>query len=341
MISLQGMKNLAAAINENKTLTHLDINYNRTLGNELDVYNNRIRDEGFRILAEALVVNESIYWLELDYKSIRDDYIVQSLVSSLTENLASTKKIDLHGLINEYYNHAVIEAYEYNMLYEAAKQSTVIEELDLSYNHIPMKDGKLADIIAHNKSIRVLNLSYLKSNINKGIELLSKALKKNETLQHIYLDGNELSDEGIKCLADVIKVNKTLKKMSLNDNDISDEGIKIMADAMKVNTTIHELCLSDNGFSEEEARGACTLLANESLEVHLTTLEHSYQCKSKCSNPYCYLMKSQLHSGKANTLLKIHSKVCRNVNCPIPQCSYMKENEKRYDIVSALNRRIK
>ena len=64
MISLQGMKNLAAAIKENNMLTHLYLANNKIGGEGRAKIIYRF-DEGARSLADALVVNESIFWLDM------------------------------------------------------------------------------------------------------------------------------------------------------------------------------------------------------------------------------------------------------------------------------------
>ena len=145
---------------------------------------------------------------------------------------------------------------------------------------------------------------------------LADALEVNKTIQELYLNNNRNgSTHGesklhIESLAEALKENKSLQKLCLADNNIGiddweydDESrwcdgmgqVDMLSEALKVNTTIHELNLS-NGMSEEAVRGACTLFENESLQWHVSLVEHSSQCTAdECSHPKCNEMKEYIN----------------------------------------------
>jgi len=218
MISLQGVKNLAAAIKENETLTHVYIKGSNIRGDE---QRSIFGVEGARSLADALVINESIYWLDIAFGSrFSDDSIVQSLVTSLTENLAKKKIINLRRVGLGYDDDG-----ELGMVYNVIEHSTVLDDLDLSYNSLTLDDGKLADAIAQSNTIRKLDLSHNLIN-EEGMDELADALEVNETIQELYLNNNDNGADHkesklhIESLAEALKENKSLKKLCLADNNI-------------------------------------------------------------------------------------------------------------------------
>ena len=77
---------------------------------------------------------------------------------------------------------------------------------------------------------------------------MAEALKQNNKLEKVFLDGNNIGDEGAKSLAHALMANHTLQRidLDLDANNISNKGVKFLAEALKVNTTLEEIYLDDN-----------------------------------------------------------------------------------------------
>ena len=107
---------------------------------------------------------------------------------------------------------------------------------------------------------RTLQRLYLDNNqiSDEGATALAQAMKGNTTMQELYLGHNQISDEGATALAQALKGNTTLQQLYLGSNQISDEGATALANAMKGNTTLQQLSLYNNQISDEGA----TALAN-------------------------------------------------------------------------------
>jgi len=107
-----------------------------------------------------------------------------------------------------------------DVLIQVIEQSTVLVALSLSDNQLTLSDGKLANAIAKNKSIKRLDLFNNKIS-HQGIKHLADALKQNNTpLKELYLGCNNIGDEGSKYLADMLAINKTLQEIDLSHNSI-------------------------------------------------------------------------------------------------------------------------
>lgn len=97
-----------------------------------------------------------------------------------------------------------------DILYKVVEQSIFLERLYLSDNNkLTLADGKLANAIAKNTTIKVLHLSNIKIS-DEGIKHLTDALEENYTLTHLSLGNNNIGDEGAKYIAEMLSVNNTL-----------------------------------------------------------------------------------------------------------------------------------
>ena len=148
-----------------------------------------------------------------------------------------------------------------HVLYQVIEQSTVLEDLWLEGNNLTLDDGKLANAIAKNTTLKKLYI--YNNNIGpEGIKLLADALKKNHTniLQGLYLYDNIIGDEGAKYIAKMLADNKTLQKIGLNDNNISDKGAQSLATSLLENTSLHTIDLGTNSIGDKGAQSIATSL---------------------------------------------------------------------------------
>ena len=63
----------------------------------------------------------------------------------------------------------------------------------------------------------------LSNNNITDVQSIGEGLKTNNTLTHLYLDNNNITDDsGIQSIIDGLKTNNTLKKLHLRNNQLSD-----------------------------------------------------------------------------------------------------------------------
>ena len=152
---------------------------------------------------------------------------------------------------------------------------------DLDYLSIEKIDvmstaQKLANALKTNSTGTLKELSVIDTdgyllNNKKSAEIFTKelanALKTNNTLETLYLHGNNISDDGITCLGDALKVNKTLKSLNLSRNKIGDVGAQNLAIALKSNKIITTIDLSSNKITDVGAQDlAIALKSNKTLK---------------------------------------------------------------------------
>ena len=82
-----------------------------------------------------------------------------------------------------------------DVLINVLQQSTILNELNLSYNKLTLADGKLVAAIAKHTTLKVLILT--SSNISdEFVKHLAYALKTNNTFEVLELRSNNIDDEG-------------------------------------------------------------------------------------------------------------------------------------------------
>ncbi|CAF1097485.1 unnamed protein product, partial [Didymodactylos carnosus] len=67
----------------------------------------------------------------------------------------------------------------------------------------------------------------------------------NQTLTHLGIVNNNISDAGAKAIAEALKTNQTLTGLGIQNNNISDAGAKAIAEAVKK----HKLLIAEDSIS--------------------------------------------------------------------------------------------
>lgn len=95
----------------------------------------------------------------------------------------------------------------------------------------------------------------------KGCVALSNMLKaRNCVLKSLIMNNNRTSYFGAKAMADAIEKNDTLVHLDMTTNDITDDGLYLIAHALKKNSTLFSLKLYYNHFGERSKREFFDLL---------------------------------------------------------------------------------
>ncbi|XP_076082957.1 uncharacterized protein LOC143054004 isoform X1 [Mytilus galloprovincialis] len=154
----------------------------------------------------------------------------------------------------------------------------VLRELDLGDTEIgDVGMGHVAHLLENDSGLTTLNLNGNSKVSYTGWKRLSKALKRNKTLQSLTLDFNKIGDEGVAALVNSLKVNTNLQTLDLESTGISDEGGRLLIDLVKCNTTILDITvMPGNKISEktqEEIRNYLGLNKAASSDKMVSTLK--------------------------------------------------------------------
>jgi len=279
-ITEKGAQSIAACLSKGTSLRTVDVRHNK------------IGDKGAQSIAEAFESNHNIEYIWLKDNNISGD-MMNRFKTTLKRKIENDKDINakVHKDVNknksgpETSNKKVIKLNlnelikekvclekkglqddDLDALCKVIVKSTFLHELSLRGNKLTLSNGKLADAIAKNTTLKKLSLQ--NNNIApEGVKLLADVLKRNNTLQILYLTGNNIGAEGAKDLADMLAVNKSLQEIGLSNNNIRFEGTKLLVDALKENDTFRSFNLTNNNIGDEGAKYVADMLVvNKSLQ---------------------------------------------------------------------------
>ena len=147
------------------------------------------------------------------------------------------------------------------LLWLVSKFSTKIDYLNINNNKIGRQSCEiLVDILQKN----IVKLSSLSIGANKiGDKLFSEisiAISKNNYLNKLFVNDNDLGKISSFILGSILKYDKKLKLLDVSKNNFGDDNIGYMLKGLICNTALETLMINDMG------------LTNKSLRVFETTL---------------------------------------------------------------------
>lgn len=214
---------LAAKLIHFKSLTHLDLSFNKMDESSAAIMeflrsddcklftlllNGADVDDGeCRNLAEAISVNKSIKTLGLSKNLIGSDELLNVLNPSLItggEALGSMLRLN-----------------------------TTLTELDLSWNAIRLESAiAIADALMQNNTLKTLYLGY-NSFGDMPSQILGRTLKTNTGLTLLDLEYNSITPKAATVLANAISFNETLLKLNINGNVLGKIGAQALVAAIQ------------------------------------------------------------------------------------------------------------
>jgi len=123
----------------------------------------------------------------------------------------------------------------------------------------------LSNELKRNSSLKAFRLS--SHNLPAAATAMAEALKVNNTLKLLYLDGNRIGDDEIKSFANSMKLNSSLNTLNLRDNNVGIAGAKILAETLLMNTSLEYVDLSCNKIGDSGVKFlAKSLKKNDSIK---------------------------------------------------------------------------
>ena len=201
------IKNLADALQKN--------NYSKL--KELNLFKNRITNEGFIALLNLLVGNTRVAQT-CTHLNLGGNNIAGSTDISFENINQNLMFLDLHS----------------NPIQKISNILNILKSL------AGLTELKLGSINHEHQDNAVLI----------GVPTLSET---NPHLEILELDSNRINDYGISFIAELINTHPNLRKLDLSDNKITDAGISQLAKLLNNNSKLIELNLIANPFTEESA----------------------------------------------------------------------------------------
>ncbi|XP_067864908.1 NACHT, LRR and PYD domains-containing protein 3-like [Heterodontus francisci] len=205
------VKDLASALSANRSLTDLNLSYNK------------LGDSGVKLLSAGLRNPEC----KIQKLWLSSNALTASCVGDLASALSTLKVLDLS--YNKLGDSGV------KLLSAALRNPNCkIQKLQLSNNELTASCIEdLAFAVNKNWSLMDLNLSCNKLG-DSGVKLLSAALRNPDCkIQELQLSSNALTASCIEDLASTLSTNRSLTFLNLSYNKLGDSGVKLLSEALR------------------------------------------------------------------------------------------------------------
>lgn len=230
----------------------------------LDLCKQQLGPLGCRMVTEALAQNATIQSILLGTDAIGDQGAHD--VAELIKQNPNLRIV--------YLGCNQIGAQASSALAQALVNNQQIEGLWLKRNPIgPEGALALAEMLRHNQHLRMLDLVNTQLGDDGLSAILGALIEANQSLERLYLGGNQIGPKHATLLAKLIRVHPRLSALFLNVNRLGDQGAVMIAQAIAERDQLRELGLSSNGIGD---RGAVALAEALTGNQSLILLELGY-----------------------------------------------------------------
>ena len=245
-----------------------------TVLTDLDLFDNRISDDGAEGLVEALSDNATLQSINLMMNSFKIE-AAKSLSEVLTTNDT------LESLCGNVFKRT--GCFTMDKLFDESQQSVVLLAGDIR-NNVQLTELSFKDVTLYSHAMTALG----------------NALCSNTVLRSLSFTASRIFRFGGNALADVLRVNTTLHTLRLIESCVaggnlnnmfqahvvgsgSQHGVVAIAESLCVNTTIRKLAIVSDGVSEESVTAIANMLkCNTTLEC--LDLSGSYMFNDVCAD---------------------------------------------------------
>ena len=223
---------------------------------ELDLSSNLITQEGAVSLAKLVAKSKRLTTLLLSFNAIGSQG-----AESLALALQANSQMTILGLSSN-----GIRDQGASALAMTARQHPTLQALLLEDNHIGSQG--CADIVHAYQCNPRLGMMELSGNQPLSLSILSDIALALPTMQYLYLDSCGLHDAHItQFLAQAIRTNNTVQELFLEGNQIGSAGAIALAWALESNTTLEGLFLEGNPIKIAGARALCEILKTHNMTL--------------------------------------------------------------------------
>ncbi|RIB03652.1 hypothetical protein C2G38_2224423 [Gigaspora rosea] len=272
----------------NDTVSHLNLSNNR-----------RLKSNGFNYLAIYIKKSTTLNYLDLsgtyiDKKSAT--FLAQALIegNNMSGAVLETLKLDGCGLKNNVLEVLGPGIRRSNLRYLSLRYNRInnsgavwigvmlrdYDTLNLRLDDEPLSPvlsefNEQVEVQAETSCIRKNGLEILDvtgNDIRSGIQYISQALRRNQSLKELHLSENRIDFKGLIFIADGVKHNCHLDLLDISRNPVggpSVEGVTSLRNALSLNTTLKKLFLSNTQLSTEGAIALAEYLPETKSLVHL------------------------------------------------------------------------
>ncbi|ETV66959.1 hypothetical protein, variant 2 [Aphanomyces astaci] len=241
----------------------------------LNLRNNRLTDVGIPAVVRVVAKKHDLCYLDLSENKVDGEG------SSALASYMATPSCGLSTLI---LSHCDIDDGEVVAFAKALCTNRTCHTLDLSRNIIGSNEAlnvvqpdlvtggeALAEMLATNGHLTVLNLSWNFLRLNSAVEL-GRALAQNNTLKELNLSYNAFGNDGAQAIGCALQRNICVESLDMSHNNIPSKAAFVIAQSLHHNDTLTSLAMDGNPLGRI---GGATLLQaistayNKTLNISL------------------------------------------------------------------------
>ena len=206
--------------------------------NSLNLGSNEIGSQGLQCISQALITNSSLVELDLSYCKL---VISEENCSVISEMLLRNKTLEV--LILSFYNTDSGPSFadlgqqntsDIGVLYiaEGLQKNTSLKRLGILLSGITFVGVKyLSNMLLVNNSLTSLDISLNPAIGDEGVSYLAESLNENKTLETLDIGSCNITDTGAASLTDALRTNNSLDKLYLSGNDaLTEKGVRLLLD---------------------------------------------------------------------------------------------------------------
>ncbi|ETV91184.1 hypothetical protein, variant [Aphanomyces invadans] len=215
----------------------------------LNLRNNRLTDAGIAAVVRAVMNKPDLCTLDLSENKVDGDGAAA---------LAAYMATATCGLSTLLLSHCDLDDGEARAFASAMCTNRTCHTLDLSRNLIGANEAlnvvqpdlvtggeALAEMLATNGHLTVLNLSWNFLRLNSAVEL-GRALAQNNTLKALNLSYNAFGNDGAQAIGCALQHNMCLESLDMSNNNIPSQAAFVMAESLHHNDTLTLLAMDGN-----------------------------------------------------------------------------------------------
>lgn len=229
----------------------------------ISISNNNLGDNGAKLLAKYLVLNNSNtncryyynYLRYIEYLDISSNNIGPEGAKAIADALINNKSLNELNMYDNYIGVEGANSFGKMLL----SPNIRIKDLNISNNNINVSQcEELAISISKNKSLLFFNISNNDFAIFdeelRNLEKVIMLILSSESISNLFWHNNSIDDLITQYIANGLKKNNTITHLFLSDNLISNLGAYLLFDALKnnCNTIIKHFDLSHNYYIDNE-----------------------------------------------------------------------------------------
>jgi Ran GTPase-activating protein (RanGAP) involved in mRNA processing and transport len=220
-----GAEAIAAVLKNNHTLTSINLG------------GNLLYAESACILADALAMNNTLVSFDLSQNRISDQGAKAIATVLIKHNSLTSLKLNFCSIGEtggQSISHALIN-------------NSVLTFLDLSNNKLEIESASaMGNMLDQNQTLTSLDLGANFLICSAGVKAIAGGLENNKTLHILNLNFSRICNEGARSIASALQKNSSLTTLDLGYNNIGYEGAQALVYAMERNHSLNSLSLRKN-----------------------------------------------------------------------------------------------